>query len=181
MQASRGFESGSRPRLSHSTYDPSVVTDLEGASPQPPQSPSPSRFDAGRAGSTITFVVALLYLGDTFLAWQRACVRIPGGFFIGSFCVRLNAWHGAAAGLGAISAIAAIVLLLWEGMRLAGADLSIGVEHRVVTTVLAGAIVVAAVLKWALVLGKFAGPGAWLGLILAAVLAGWVTLQPRLG
>jgi hypothetical protein len=160
------------------------VTDPEGAVPQPPQPPQPPpgpRSDASRAGSTIIFVVALLFLGDTFLAWQRACVELPGGLIIGSFCVRANAWHGTAASLGAISGVAAILLLLWEGMRLAGADLSVGVEHRVVTTVLAGAIVAAAVLKWALVLGKFAGLGAWLGLILAAVLAGWVTLQPRSG
>jgi len=154
------------------------VTDLEGVSPQPRPTP---RSDAGRAGSTIVFVVALLFLGDTFVAWQRVCVQSVNVGLPLSFCVRLNAWHGTAAGLGTIAGIAAILLLLWEGIRLAGTDLNVGVQHRVVTTVLAGAIVVAAVLKWALVLGKFAGPGAWLGLILAAVLAGWVTLQPRPG
>jgi hypothetical protein len=175
MRADRSFGHRAAP------YDPSVVTDPEAALPRPPQPPPGPRSEAGRAGSTVVFVVTLLFLGDTFLAWQQACVQLPGGLFIGSFCVRVNAWHGTAAGLGAISGIAAILLLLWEGMRIAGADLNVGVEHRVVTTVLAGAIVVAAVLKWALVLGKFAALGAWLGLVLAAILAGWVTLQPRSG
>jgi hypothetical protein len=108
-------------------------------------------------------------------------VEVPGGFISGSFCIRINAWHGTAAGLGAIAGIAAVLLLLWEGLRLAGADLIVGVERRVVTTVLAGAVVVATALKWVLVLGKFVGPGAWIGLALAAILAGWVTLQPRSG
>ena len=154
------------------------MTDLEGVSPQPRPTP---RSDGGRAGCTIVFVVALLFLGDTFVAWQRVCVQSVNVGLPLSFCVRLNAWHGTAAGLGTIAGIAAILLLLWEGIRLAGTDLNVGVEHRVVTTVLAGAIVVAVVLKWALVLGKFAAPGAWLGLVLAAILAGWVTLQPRPG
>lgn len=181
MQASRGRNAHLLARTRGRTYDPSVVTSPESAPPPPP----PARRSSGsRAGSAIVFVLTLLFLGDTLLAWQRACVAVPGGLpIIGSYslCVRVTAWHGTAAGLGAIAGVAAVLLLLWEGVRLAGVDLDLGVDHRVVTTVLAGAIVVSAALKWALVLGNFAGPGAWLGLLLAAVLAAWVTLQPRSG
>ena len=128
------------------------------------------------------FGVTLVFMGDTFLAWQRACVAVPASIFsTGSFCVRANAWHGTAAGMGVIAGVAAILLLAWEGSRLAGADLRVGVEPRVVTTILAGAVVVAAALKWALVLGNYAGPGAWLGLLLAAALGGWVVMQRRTG
>ena len=137
---------------------------------------------AERISSAVVFGVALLFLGDTFLAWQRACVAVPRTLFTqGSICVRANAWHGTAAGMGAIAGIAAILLLTWEGARLAGADLNVGVERRLVTTILAGAVVVAAALKWALVLGNYAGPGAWLGLLLAAALGGWVVMQRRTG
>ena len=125
-------------------------------------------------------VLALLFLGDTFLSWQRLCVTLPRGLLLqGSICARANAWHGTAAGLGTIAGIAAILLLIWEGVRLAGAEVSLGVEDHVVTTVLAGAVLVAAILKWALVLGNFPGPGAWIGLALVAVLAVSVAMRPR--
>ena len=128
------------------------------------------------------FGVALLFLGDTFLAWQRACVAAAADALPqGSICVRANAWHGTAAGMGVIAGIAAMLLLIWEGARLAGADLNVGVEPRVGDHHPGGAVVVAAALKWALVLGNYAGPGAWLGLLLAAALAGWVVLQSRTG
>jgi hypothetical protein len=134
-----------------------------------------------KASSTIVFVLGLLFLADTFLSWQRVCVKLPAGLLIGGeVCVRANAWHGTAAGLGWIAGIAVILLLIWEGAALAGARIELGTDHRAVTTVLTGAVVIGAVLKWALVLGNFPGPGAWIGLVLAACLAGYVALQPRM-
>ena len=67
------------------------------------------------------------------------------------------------------------------GRALAGAQIDLGVDHRSVTTVLAGAVFIGGVLKWVLVLGNYPGPGAWIGLVLAACLAGYVALQPRTG
>jgi hypothetical protein len=128
------------------------------------------------------FVLALLFLADTFLAWQRLCVQLPAGLLIrGSVCVHANMWHGTAAGLGWIAGIAVILLLIWEGAALAGAKIDLGTDHRSVTTILTGAIVIGAVLKWAFVLGRYPGPGAWIGLILVVCLAGYVALQPRTG
>jgi hypothetical protein len=124
----------------------------------------------------------VLFLADSFLAWQRLCVQLPRELLLnGSVCVHANAWHGTAAGMGWIAGIAAILLLLWEGARLAGAQIDLGMDHRTVTTVLTGAIVIGGGLKWALVLGNYPGPGAWIGLILIACLAGYVALQPRTG
>jgi len=128
------------------------------------------------------FVLALLFLANTFLAWQRLCVKLPAGLVIGGqFCVHANIWHGNAAGLGWIAGIAAILLLLWEGAALAGARIDLGTDHRTVTAILAGALFIGGVLKWVLVLGNYAGPGAWIGLILAICLTGYVALQPRIG
>lgn len=128
------------------------------------------------------FVLALLFLADTFLAWQRLCVQLPRELILGgSVCVHANAWHGTAAGLGWIAGIAVVLLLIWEGARLAGAGFDLGTDHRSVTTVLAGAVFIGGVLKWILVLGNYPGPGAWIGLILVACLAGYVALRPRTG
>jgi hypothetical protein len=135
---------------------------------------------ASRASSIIVLVLAALFLADTFLAWQRLCVRLPSGLLMaGQVCVHANAWHGTAAGFGWIAGIAVILLLIWEGATLAGAQIDLSADHRVVTTALTGAILVGAVLKWALVLGNYPGPGAWIGLVLVACLAGYVALQPR--
>ena len=128
------------------------------------------------------FVLALLFLADTFLAWQRLCVQLPRELLLnGSVCVHANAWHGTAAGLGWIAGIAVILLLIWEGARLAGAEIGLGADHRSVTTVLTGAVLIGGVLKWILVLGNYPGPGAWIGLVLVVCLAGYVVLQPRTG
>jgi predicted permease len=95
--------------------------------------------------------------------------------------VSANAWHGTAAGLGWIAGIAVILLLIWEGARLAGAEIDVGADRRAVTTILTGAVLIGAVVKWILVLGKYPGPGAWIGLVLVICLAGYVALQPRAG
>jgi hypothetical protein len=147
---------------------------------EPPPPPAPVDAGASRASSTIVFVLALLFLADTFLAWQRLCVQLPRELGLNPLvCVHANAWHGTAAGLGWIAGIAAILLLLWEGARLAGAEIDLGMDHRSVTTVLTGAVLVGGVLKWILVLGNYPGPGAWIGLVLVVCLAGYVALRPR--
>jgi hypothetical protein len=148
----------------------------------PPATPQPAADTSDGAGRWVVFGLALLFLGDTFLAWQRVCIGVPQGLLIsGRVCVHANAWHGDAGGIGAIAGVAAILLLVWEGARLAGASIDLGPDARTVTTFLAGTVVVAGVLKWALVVGRFAAPGAWIGLLLAAGLAGWVTLRSRAG
>jgi hypothetical protein len=148
----------------------------------PPTRPVPVDKGASKASSTIVFVLALLFLAGTFLSWQRLCVKLPFGPLLpGEVCARANAWHGTAAGLGWIAGIAVVLLLIWEGAALAGAQIDLGADHRVVTTVLTGAVLIGAVLKWALVLGNFPGPGAWIGLVLVVCLAGYLALQPRTG
>src|SRR5207245_1423662 len=63
-----------------------------GPTASPPTPPVPVDTGASKASSTIVFVLALLFLADTFLAWQRVCVQLPRELLLGgSVCVHANA------------------------------------------------------------------------------------------
>jgi hypothetical protein len=110
---------------------------------------------------------ALLFI-DTFLAWQRVSIGVPGGATVSA---SQNAWHGF---WGVLLGLMTIVLLLWVGARAFGVALPANVPDGRVTLALGGLIVLFAVIKtlsdsysaWpsyvGIVLGAGVAYGAWL-------------------
>jgi hypothetical protein len=116
---------------------------------------------------------ALLMFIDTFLAWQRVCLGILG------ICPSANAWGGNGSFFGVMLGLFTLALLIGEIMTVAGVAMPPGVP---VSTVLAGltfGTVLFAVIKFLIVIGKEGSYGAWIGLILAIVIAygGYMKMQ----
>jgi hypothetical protein len=109
-------------------------------------------------GSGLMFIVSLL-------PWQRVCVS----FLKISACGSANEWGGTAAFIGTLAALCVIALLAFEVMRVLG--VKIGPSAPTIGSALVLATLALTVLKFLLVVGKHGSYGAWLGLILALVVA----------
>jgi hypothetical protein len=103
---------------------------------------------------------AVLLFIDLFLPWLSISVEEL------DISASANAWDS---GLGTFIGILLIVLIGWEVLRLVGNAPSFGVEHDVVTAVLAGVIAVLTLFLFVDVLGD-TGIGAWLGIVLLIAL-----------
>jgi hypothetical protein len=113
---------------------------------------------------------SLLMFIDTLLPWQRACIGI---------CFTANAWGSNGAFFGVLLGLFALLLLIGEVMIVADVAMPAGVP---ISTVMAGltlGIVLFALIKFLIVIGKFGSYGAWIGLVLAAVIAygGYMKMQ----
>jgi hypothetical protein len=110
---------------------------------------------------------SLLLVIDSFLPWNRVCVE---GFGV-SACGSANAWNG----FGLIMGLAAIALLVWEGMQAMGNAPSMSQSPGMISAILAGVVAVCALLRVLLNL-EFISFGAFIGLVLAAAIAygGWL-------
>ena len=72
--------------------------------------------------SKIVLVAGILLVWiDSFLSWQKVCVRLRGVAGLGSICARRTRGAGSGGFLGLIMGILQIVLLIWEGIQLANA------------------------------------------------------------
>jgi hypothetical protein len=116
---------------------------------------------------------SLLMFIDSFLPWQRVCLGILG------ICPSANAWGGNGSFFGVMLGLFTIALLIGQIMNVAGVAMPPGVP---VSTVLAGltfGTVLFALLKFLIVIGKSGSYGAWIGLILAIVIAygGYMKMQ----
>ena len=136
--------------------------------PTPSPVGTPTR-SASQAGQIVLLTMVTLFLIDTFLPWQRACVNVSGfGIHIAG-CLSANAWSGTAAHVGQAAGVFAIIAILAVGLRLGGVQLGEGTELAARVGIYGTAA--AGGLKWILVIGKLASFGAWLGLLLLLAIA----------
>jgi hypothetical protein len=116
---------------------------------------------------------SLLLFIDTFLPWQRVCIGLLG------ICPSANAWGGSGSFAGVLVGLFTLLLLIGEVMLVAGVAMPPNVP---VSTVLAGltvGTVLFTVIKFLIVVGKSGSYGAWIGLVLAVVIAygGYMKMQ----
>src|SRR2546427_9604663 len=111
----------------------------------------------------------LLFIG-LFFSWQQACAGVSG-FHV---CGTRSGWSG----WGVILGLCVIALLAWEGLQLAGVEVSIGISPVFVTVGLAGATLLFALIKFLADNTARHWPS-WAGLILAIAVAvgGWLRLS----
>jgi hypothetical protein len=120
----------------------------------------------------LMLVGGALLLIDTFLHWQSVSASVGTV----SVSASRNAWHG----WGVLAGLLTIVLLVWLGARIAAADIQLPVSDTLAGAVLAALIVLSTLLK-VLVDNEFRTFWAWLGLLLALVIAVGAWLQVTAG
>ena len=111
---------------------------------------------------TVAFLIV------SFFNWQEV------DFGVGEAGVTM--WHG----WGTIAGIVALALLAWEGLRLANIDVSLPLSDAMLGALVAILLAVLTILKF-LVDNEFRTFWAWLGLILALVVAGAAFLRMQAG
>ena len=138
-------------------------------------------FDMNRLSTATKILLGagILFLIDAFLPWQRVCV--PGfGNFPGA-CASANLWGGSGSFAGVLAGILVILLIVWEGLAAANVNmnLNLGVPASTISAFLAFGVALFALLKFVLVVTNSPGYGAWIGLVLALVIAygGYMKLQ----
>ena len=104
-------------------------------------------------GATIAFLIVSIF------NWQEID-------FQGIASAGVSMWHG----WGVLAGLLALVIIVWEGLRLANVKLEIGMTPAMVTTALAILLLLFTVLKF-LVSNEFRTFWAWLGLLLAILIA----------
>jgi len=139
--------------------------------PGPPAEPwiEGGRESKERSGQLVVLVLLVLFLIDTFLPWQRACLDVSGFGLRIAGCFSANAWTASGAHVGQAAGIFAIAAIVAVGLQLGDAGLGDGAKLAarlgVYGTVVAGS------LKWLLVIGKLASFGAWIGLLVLLAIA----------
>lgn len=114
----------------------------------------------------VLLIAGLLLFIDLFLAWQQACA--------GGFCASKSGWDG----IGILTGLCVIALLLWEGAQLAGVTANLTVPVALISVALAAATALFAIIEF-FTHSDFRHWPAWVGLILGIVIAigGWLRLQ----
>ncbi len=124
------------------------------------------RFNALGRGAQIMLVGAVLLLIDLFLPWQD--------FDVGGIADELgvdasfSGWRGFA---GVVLGLLTIVLLAWLIVRLASANIPLPVSTAMTGALLGTLILIFAIIKILSILGDEQTIWAWVGLILAVVIA----------
>jgi hypothetical protein len=137
------------------------------------QQPSGSKgFDMATMalGSKIIMVAGILLLVDSFLKWQKVCFGFAG---VQTVCGGATAWAGSGSFFGLLMGLALIVLLIFEGTRLANVNMNLPITPTKTSAYLAFAVGVCAILKIIFVLTSVIKPSlfGWIGLVLALVVA----------
>jgi hypothetical protein len=116
-------------------------------------------------GTKVLLVGGLLLLIDSFLAWQQVSAGV-GNFKI---TASANMWHG----IGVLAGLLVIALLVWEGLQVAGiiSRLELPVSAALISVGLAAATALFVIIKF-LIANEARHWPAWIGLILAIVVAG---------
>jgi hypothetical protein len=116
-------------------------------------------------GTKVLLVGGLLLLIDSFLAWQQVSAGV-GDFKI---TASANMWHG----IGVLAGLLVIALLIWEGLQVAGItnQLQLPVSNALISVGLAAATALFVIIKF-LIANEARHWPAWIGLILAIVVAG---------
>ena len=150
---------------------------VDAGAPRPPGAPPPQAPPLSAAPrrprewtGQITLLVLLgLFLVDTFLPWQRACIDFAGFGLRLAGCVSPNAWSGTAGHVGQVAGVFAIAGIVAVGLRLGG--VALGEGGMLATRVAVYGTAAAGGLKWILVIGKLASYGSWIGLLLLLAIA----------
>jgi hypothetical protein len=141
----------------------------------------PGGFDMSKlsTASKIVLGAGVLLLIDSFLRWQEVCVDL--GAFGGNVCAGANAWSGNGSFAGLIMGILLIVLIVWEGMQLAGAagNIQIGISPVRASAYLGFGVAGFGLLKFILAITNEGALFAWVGLVLLLAIAygSWMKLQ----
>jgi hypothetical protein len=120
----------------------------------------------------LMLVGGVLLLIDSFLHWQSYSASIGTV----SVSASRNAWHG----WGLLAGLLTIVLLVWLGARLAATDLRLPISDTLAGAALAVLILIFTLIK-VLVDNEFRTIWAWIGLVLAALIAVGAWLQVQMG
>jgi len=133
------------------------------------------RFTALSRGAQLMFVAGVLLLIDTFLPWQDVGDEV--GDIAEAFGVdtSFTAWHGF---WGVMLGLLTIVLVAWVLIRMLGNEFRLPVSETMVAAGLGLLIFLFALIK-VLVDNEFRAAWAWVGLILAALVAigAWMQVQ----
>jgi hypothetical protein len=124
------------------------------------------RFNALGRGAQVMLIGAVLLLIDLFLPWQDFDI----GGLADEFGVdaTFSGWRGFA---GVVLGLLTIVLLAWIIVRLASVNIPLPVSTAMTAALLGTLILIFAVIKILTILGDEATIWAWIGLILAVVVA----------
>jgi hypothetical protein len=132
------------------------------------------RFNALGRGAQLMLVAAVLLFIDLFLPWQD--------FDVGGIADELgvdatfSGWRGFA---GVVLGLLTIVLLAWLIVRLASVNVPLPVSTAMSAAVLGTLILIFAIIKILTILGDEQTIWAWIGLVLAIVIAvgAWQSVQ----
>ena len=116
-------------------------------------------------------VGGVLLLIDTFLHWQS----YSASFGTVSVSASRNAWHG----WGILVGLLTIVLLVWLGARLAAMDLRLPVSDTMAGAALGTLIALFTLIK--VLSDNYRATWAWIGLVLAALIAAGAWLEVTAG
>lgn len=116
------------------------------------------RFNALGRGAQLMLVGAVLLFVDLFLPWQDFDIGDLGQF---------SGWRG----VGVIVGILTIVLLAWLIVRLASVNIPLPVSTAMTAALIGTLILIFTVIKMLTILGDEATIWAWIGLVLAVVIA----------
>jgi hypothetical protein len=118
-------------------------------------------------GAKVVLGAAILFLILSFFNWQEVDLGAFGE-------AGVSMWHG----VGWIAGLLAIAIIVWQAIRLANINLEIGIGPAMVTAFLAVLLLLFTVIKF-FADSEFRTWAAWVGLILAIVIAGgaWMNMQ----
>jgi hypothetical protein len=119
------------------------------------------RFNALGRGAQLMLVGGVLLFIDMLLAWQSIDLGPLGDY-------SRKGWYGAA---GVILGILTIILLAWVIVRVASVDIPLPVSTAMTGALLGTLILIFAVIKLLTILGDETTIWAWVGLVLAIVIA----------
>jgi hypothetical protein len=118
-------------------------------------------------GAKVVLAAAIAFLIVSIFNWQE----IDLGAF-GSAGVSM--WHG----VGVVAGLLAIVIVVWQAIRLANINIEVGVTPSMITAALSVLLVIFTVIKF-FADGEFRTFWAWLGLALSivVVVGAWMNMQ----
>jgi len=119
------------------------------------------RFNALGRGAQLMLIGGVLLFLDLLLAWQSIDLGPLGDY-------SRKGWYGAA---GVILGILTIILLAWLIVRIASVNIPLPVSTAMSAAVIGVLILIFAVIKLLTILGDEATIWAWIGVVLAIVIA----------
>ena len=122
---------------------------------------------------------ALLFI-DSFLRWQRQCSSLKV-LHVTVCPINANEWSGTASFGGVLAASLTLMLFAWKVADVTGVDMRLRAHVANIEALLALGCVFFTLLKFLFAVANSPAYGAWLGLILALVIAygGYMKMQER--